>query len=494
MKKFGVPKVVLVVLGSFAALLLVLVVVVSVVFSLPWARDLLSRKIEEATGLRVESKFFNYSPWKGAELHQIRLIYQQTPVLAAEGAKVRLDLGALVGGRVSVEKLELEKPQLRVFSRKPGRVDMPEPARTEVMGEAGQTSPLSRIPLGAEEGVVRGAAVEDAGGPGLKAENLGFGETSSRVLNPKEVPVEVKLARVREGRIVWLDADGNISLEITGVNATGRLNEGLMVEGQGMAGELVLRQAVRFRNVQTKFSRDDGRWEFREAVGEFAGGEARGRGSVSERGGKYEAEVAVHGGELSRLLEDAGLPGGMVSGNFHGEVRIAAGGDRGAETSGWAEVRECGFVPVPLLRQLGDILRVRELSHPRIERGRIEFESSEQILRLKRVVAEAGDTRLVGAGTVDLSSGGMEIPARFLVHERVLNRLGVFAPPTQEEPEHPGFRGVSFRIHGTVKQPRTDLLERMAGEKVGREAERMLRGFFGIPDRRQPEGGERSNP
>ena len=65
------------------------------------------------------------------------------------------------------------------------------------------------------------------------------------------------------------------------------------------------------------------------------------------------------------------------------------------------------------------------------------------------------------------ATGDLDLDARILLNENLASRLrGILGPRLAPAPE-PGYSQITFRVTGPPSRPRTDLLERLTGIRIG---------------------------
>ena len=90
---------------------------------------------------------------------------------------------------------------------------------------------------------------------------------------------------------------------------------------------------------------------------------------------------------------------------------------------------------------------------------------------------------LAATGPVD-SSGELNLDSRLLFNEKLAGRLrGLLGNKLTAAPEQ-GYSQISFRVTGPALNPKTDLLERLTGIRIGGDLGGIggfIQGLFGTP-------------
>jgi hypothetical protein len=87
---------------------------------------------------------------------------------------------------------------------------------------------------------------------------------------------------------------------------------------------------------------------------------------------------------------------------------------------------------------------------------------------------------LAAKGPVN-SSGEIDLQARLLFNEKLTARLRSLLGSQLTPAPETGYSQVAFKVSGTSLKPRTDLLERLTGIRVGGDLGGLLQGLFGRP-------------
>jgi hypothetical protein len=72
----------------------------------------------------------------------------------------------------------------------------------------------------------------------------------------------------------------------------------------------------------------------------------------------------------------------------------------------------------------------------------------------------------------------MKLQARLHLNERLRKDLGGLLGNNFKESERPGYQQMPFSITGTVSRPKTDLLDKLTGFRIGEDVGGLLKNLF----------------
>ena len=151
-------------------------------------------------------------------------------------------------------------------------------------------------------------------------------------------------------------------------------------------------------------------------------------------------------------------------------------------------LKEASIQPVDFLRQIGRILAIEELQLLRISEGKCLFRIESGRFRMEDLLLRSDNLMLAAKGPVN-GNGELDLQTRILFNEKLTSRLkGILGSQLSPAPE-PGYTQVAFHVTGPALNPRTDLLERLTGIRIGGDLGglgNLLQGFFGNPAPAQP--------
>jgi hypothetical protein len=196
----------------------------------------------------------------------------------------------------------------------------------------------------------------------------------------------------------------------------------------------------------------------------------------------YKANLVLSGASLKQLLADASLGNSAAEGSVSGNMDLGgiAGIPSSSEGKGLLNCTGAVIQPVDFLRQIGQILQIDELQLLRLAEANCAFRIVSGNIVVEDLLLRSENLILTAKGPV-LPSGDLDLQARLLFNEKLTGRLrGLLGQKLTVAPE-PGYSQVPFHVTGTATNPKTDLVERLTGIRIGGDLGGILQGLFGRP-------------
>jgi hypothetical protein len=434
-------------------------------------KDRIRQATAASLGVPVEIGGVGLTPWSGLTL---RNLVAENPVegedhlFQAKSLNVRLSWWPLLRGEVIITSITLRDP-ITILPPGGQLVLMPPTERVEVA--------LPQDP--SEVQGVEVVVVEDP-----------------RVPVEVEVPakkgpafvIEVQKFRIENGLLVMRAGVGQPSVVISGLTVETKIGRDQVVEGKVLLQEAILDNSLFLREVGSSFRRSAGSIEFPDIHGLLAGGRFAGSLVVDEGDGAFVSRLEIIDALLPVLLQEAGVPSQRTSGQLRGQLELAGAGPVDSLLgAGQFSLVEAKLEPLDFMRQVGVLLRIDELQLLELAEARVAVRLAEGELLVDEIHLESENLIIRSEGTVQLDDGALELDARILVNDSLQRSLGGLISRFLENSEWDGYRQLPFRVYGTAARPRTDLLERVGGGRIGAEVGRFLQNILVAPTPRKDE-------
>ena len=471
---FGIP-----------ALLLVIVLIgLNEWLALPSSRELLQREISQAVGtpVTVGSTRALPLPLPNISMGDVKAI-SGSNAFKADSITLQPDLFDLVRGRISASGVTLSHPSLHfTLGSRQGASSLDSgilPSSPPILAPSSQT--LSR----------------HAGTP------------SRDKITPHKVASAISLQNIRiiGGSFTYLDADGHPIISFMDLTLHGEKKDQAW-HGMVRATSAIIGSGLIVRNLDSPFSSSPG--ESPEGMPLSVGldsltaklgeGTLTGKASLSTdpRSPDYSATLRLEGAKLGRLLADASLGSSSAEGSLSGEVRVTGTAGKGTTMNGTGNLlcKEVTIQPVDFLRQIGQFLNIEELKLLRLSEGKCLFRIDQGRFVIDDLLLRSENLILAANGPME-STGELNLDSRLLFNEKLTGKLrGLLGNKLTPAPE-PGYTQVSFRVTGPASKPRTDLLERLTGIKIGGDLGGigvLLQGLFAPPKKQTTPQPQARNP
>jgi hypothetical protein len=434
--------------------------------ALPATRESLQREISRAVGMPVTIGSTIALP---LPLPVIRIGNIQAQALSglnafkAEVITLQPKLSDLLLGRITASGVSLKNPSLRITTDPRPSAPPSEPNFQDPAPSSESVSPLPSPTL-----------------------------TTPASIKITATP-SVQSVRINGGDITYLDAAGRPILVLKGLDVRSSLEVGAW-KGMATAASAVIGSGLILRNIQAPFSSSS-----QSSTGAplsvdltplsalLGDGTLSGNATISTDPHSPDYSITLHleGAKLGRLLADASMGSSSAEGAISGDVRLAGTAGKGATMNGEGTLlcNDVTIQPVDFLRQIGQFLSIDELKLLRLTEGKCLFRIEQGRFVIDDLLLRSENLILAANGPLG-STGELNLDSRLLFNEKLTSRLrGLLGNKLTPAPEQ-GYTQLSFRVTGPALSPKTDLLERLTGIKIGGDLGgigALLQGLFGAP-------------
>ena len=429
---------------------------------------------EAAAGSPVRIEGTCYTPWGGFGIRGISVrglaLPGQAPLLEAAAVSFRFSLLSLLQGKLVVSEVVISNPSLST----PFVYQGPELRPEE---HAAVPSPTSLPP--AETPAPTGLEISPPEPP---------------VPHPSRAAVvEVKRLRIKNGTALFFDSKGLLALTLSGIDVVSDILPDRSIAGTFRITETGVGHFVHPRNVKGTFTWKAGRLLIPDLVADWAGGKLTGAVEV-EQGKEFSILAVAEGVLIKQLAADAGINGDgsrgrlMASGIFRG----SAGRPETFTGSADLTLEGARLQPLDFIRQIGELLNIQELQMLELKTAAAKFTIRERKVTLETAVLESENLVIDARGPVGFD-GKMKLQARLLLNERLRKDLAGLLGNNFKESERSGYEQMPFSITGTVSRPKTDLLDKLTGFRIGQDLGGLLKNLFRAPPEKKktpPPGGK----
>lgn len=372
---------------------------------------------------------------------------------SAETMTIRPSLGNLLGGRLSIGSVVLDQPVVTMSIPLPGSLSRTAPLSTGMMNAPVPPSPAAS-PVGAN------AAPTITPTPSTVTPEHPSPEHASAITSTTRF-------NVRGGEF---HLTGPSSLPLLDVNGLDVVDGG---DGRGTiaANSVTVSSLLHFSEVKADSITSPESILFTNIAATLGGGHVSGRAQYRDPfspSPQYRTELHLEGADLGHLLADISLGNAKAQGVVSGTLTLEGSPGLGSTMVGGGELscRETVIVPVDFLQQVGRLLSIEELQVLKLSEGRCLFRLDGGRVVVNELFLRSQNICLSAKGPVN-ATGDLELDARILLNERLASRLrGILGSRLAQAPE-PGYSQITFRVTGPASHPKTDLLERLTGIRIG---------------------------
>ena len=415
-----------------------------------------------AAGCPVRIQGTHYTPWSGFSVTGISLqgasMPGQPPLVEAASVSFRFAFLSLFQGKLVVSDVLIMDPSVESLRAAPAPASTP-----------GSTPPIS-LPVETVEKVERPPVTAEITVPQPPA-----------VSPPPRMEVEVKQVRVVNGKARFLDSNGALISSLGSVEVTGEILPDRSVSGTFRISETSAGNVAHPSHVKGTFTWRSGKLVIPRFQADWAGGKLT--GSV-EVGPEKEISItaAADGILVKKLAGDAGLSAEGSRGSLFSKGNLHGFAGRPETFTGKVDVslKEARFQPLDFIRQIGELLNIQELQMLELKTAEATFSIHDKKVNADTVVLESENLVMDAKGPIGFD-GKIKLQARLLLNEQLRKDLSGLLANNFKDSERPGYQQIPFSVTGTVSRPKTDLLDKLTGFRLGQDVGGLLKNLFKAP-------------
>lgn len=286
---------------------------------------------------------------------------------------------------------------------------------------------------------------------------------------------------VKSGAIDLVDKDGQHAAVFTDVNMTYTTLTETLVEGTATIGRIVWADSLTLENVRAPFKYANGEFTLPELTATLGGGPVRGsyRAQPDAPKSPFEAAVTFDQVNLDRLATAAGWKPGQAGGIAAGKINLRGDMTRSerAEGTGQFQLRDGRFQQLEFFQTIGQALNIRELSDLRLKDAHGDFRIGGEKVTFDQLLLSAANLQLGARGSVRFDKK-VALDAQLAVEEGLVKQLPDMVRASFGTADS-GLRTIDFNITGSTDKLRTNLIDKLIGQKINQQFDDLLSGIFG---------------
>jgi hypothetical protein len=193
----------------------------------------------------------------------------------------------------------------------------------------------------------------------------------------------------------------------------------------------------------------------------------------------YKIAITASQIDLDRLATQMGGEAGKSTGSLSGQFEVL--GDLlepgHPDGVGRADVRDAQFHQLDLFQNIGQVLGMRELSDLRVRDGHTDLRLNGDKILIDKLTLNTSDLQLGAHGWAKLDKH-LKLDAQLSLEEGVAHRLPGMIRDSFT-PIEGGRRAIDFAVTGTTDKPKTNLLDKLIGQKINTQFGDVLGTIFG---------------
>ena len=281
---------------------------------------------------------------------------------------------------------------------------------------------------------------------------------------------------LRGGNVVFLNAKNRAILTLDRTEISGQIALDKSAAGIFEIGKADFFSSLKPRKIGGSFSWDGKVLDLPDIQGSLAGGKLNAKYRVeSSEQPSFVLGLQLAGVLLRKLAEEAQLEPGKTEGVLQGSIELA-GDPRHSDSvtgTGHFELVSAKLKPVDFLIKLGELLQIDELQLLKLSDARVDMTIRDQRVQVDDIILRSDNLILRGKGPVRFN-GKMNLDAQLLVNLKLQNQLRGVLGKNLVDSEDPEYRQIPFTVTGRIDNPKTDLLDKLIGAKVGQDVGGML--------------------
>ena len=303
---------------------------------------------------------------------------------------------------------------------------------------------------------------------------------------PKEAPTtskkgvsfktELQNMRLRGGSIVFLNAKNRAIVSLDKTDISAKIAPDRSAAGTFEIGRSDFFGSLKPRKIGGPFTWDGNNLNFPDIQGSLAGGKLTGNYHMQTREQpSFTLALQLSGVLLRKLAEDAQVEPGKTEGFLQGSLDMNGDPRDSASLNGVGhfELVSAQLKPVEFLVKLGELLQIDELQLLKLSDARINATIQDERVHIDDVTLKSDNLILQGTGPVRFN-GKMNLNASLMVNRKLQQQLKGVLSRNFVDSEDPEYRELPFTVTGRVDNPKTDLIDKLVGAKVGQDVGGML--------------------
>lgn len=441
----------------------------------------LRQAVSRATGFEPVINQTYYTPWSGLALSGIKIPQADNakkPLLAVRSVKCRVSLPALFQGRILIKDVTFEQPSLLVVQGQSG---------VWPGGSALPFQDLDKKPAVPRQGP-QDAEIAKLPTPDTKPDSDQSPPPSARAAEPpKEMPVRatpliVENIRIHEGKAFFYPAQGR-PIRLEGLKAEGKVSQDGSATGVFGIKTAAFSEMARCTDITGNFEYHDGHLKITDIQGSWAQGTLKGGLEVSKTPTPFfTSSLAAENVSLQKLAEEAGFTAEGTQGFLFAKTNLQGipGQPESFTGEASASLTEARMQPIDPLRQLGELLRINELRILELRNAQTTLTIRDGKILVDRLELESSNLLVDATGQAGLD-GSLDLDARFHVTQKLLKDSLGFMGSKFQTSDREGYSHMPFSITGTMTRPKSDLLDKLVGVRLGDDVGGLLKNLLRMP-------------
>ena len=413
-------------------------------------------QLSSLVGTPVSIKGVMLMPFGGIRLSGVSAgIQGKPPFLSADSIAIGLDYSQLIHGRIALGSIVVRHPAVCL-------------------------SPTQTFPQ------PQGSAFSSGPSPFDQSSSHHIAQKNEKS-SAKEAPPHIKHLSIIGGEFSFLNDLGRQVFFLSGIELKGVPDErSRSWTGHIAIKEMIIGNRLKIHDVHSpaKASENMTSLSLYPLTATLGGGKLSGNATfeLNHSTPDYSATINLSNASLKELMADSSLEHADAEGTLSGTLDVSGTAGNGSTIGGKGSLlcTDATIQPAGFLKQIGQLLQIDELQLLRLAEGKCLFHLVSGHVVIDDLFLRSENLILTAQGPL-MPTGELDLQSRLLFNEKLTRRLRGFLGPQLTPAPEAGYSQISFHISGTTLNPRTDLLERITGLKIGGNLGGFLQGIFGRP-------------
>ncbi|MEA3213774.1 MAG: hypothetical protein QOE70_6831 [Chthoniobacter sp.] len=460
-------KAILIAVGAVLVLGLALLFGINLYLQSPGVQIRIQEEISRA--LRVPLAITNSSltPWSDLRITGITIPNGGTNLLEASSFRARYRFWPLLRGTLIIYDMRVEDPKIVWSQNAEGKWVLPKvekPASKAAAAEA-KISPTAVVASATPPEPVRESEV---------AKPLPTKKKSG-------LKVVVEGCQLLRGSVQLLDRAQLPVATITDLNINYTVLTPERVEGTIEIGRTVWSDTFVFKDLRSPFVYADGKFDFPQLTGKYGDGPLSGSLQWDSTDSKSPFVMALKFDQVNvaGVTTELGWAEGQASGTLGGTLDLHGSSKQIERAEGRAKLnlQNGRFREFSYFEMIGQALQIRQLSDLRLTESSADIRIADEKAFIESLTLNASDLQLNAKGVARFD-GKLQINARLIAQDGVVKQLPSLVHDNFATGEN-DTRYIDFNITGKTSKPKTDLLDKIVGQKLEAQFDELVSSIFG---------------
>lgn len=478
----SIAKPILILAGIIFALFAAAILCLNIYLQSAGVQAKLREAVSRATGFEPVLSQTYFTPWSGLTVSGIKVPQPENakkPFLSVRAMKCHLRLTSLLQGKFVIKDISFEQPSLILVRGQSGM--WPSGGTVSLQKPGKKLGGLGSKKQGAE--AVKESPA-DLPPPLQEAPTPTEVVASTDTAKPeREDSVFVENIRILQGEAFLYSEQGGRPIRLEGCSAEGKVLPDGSATGVFRIKNAAFAEMARCTEVSGFFDYRDGALKITELQADWAKGKVAGSFEVSLGADAFfTGSLSTEGVSLSKLVEEAGFNPEGTQGFLFAKANLEGTPSRPESFTGSASasLTEARMQPIDPLRQLGEMLRINELRVLELQSAETALTIRDGKILVDRLELETANILMDAKGEARLD-GALDLDARFHVGNKMLKDSLGFMGSKFKPSEREGYSNMPFSITGTLSRPKTDLLDKLVGIRLGDDVGGLLKNLLRMP-------------